>query len=96
MCQYRLDQHLIVLNLYNILVNKILVTAFVKVSQNLSLMQKMPESNWMFGKIKHSKSKTSRLQKSMKYKKQLNRVQNSWIKVLNTKLPNIWMGNVST
>ena len=56
MCQYRLDQHLIVLNLYIILVNKILVTAFVKVSQNLSLMQKMP-AQWIHQVRRHTFSK---------------------------------------
>ena len=42
MCRYIVDQHLIVLNLYNVLINKILVLKFmaVKVSQNLNSMQK--------------------------------------------------------
>ena len=41
MCRYRVDQHLIILNLYSVSLNKILVTEFitVKSSQNLHFMQ---------------------------------------------------------
>ena len=40
---YRVNQHLIVLNLGSVSINKVLVTEFntVKVSQNLNLMQNM-------------------------------------------------------
>ena len=40
MCRYRVNQHLIVLNLYSVPINKILVKEFitVKVSLNLNLM----------------------------------------------------------
>ena len=43
MCSYRVNQHLIVLNLYIASINKILAMEFisVKVSQNLNLMQNM-------------------------------------------------------
>ena len=43
MHMYRVNQHLIVLNLDNITINKVLLTEFitVKVSQNLNLMQNM-------------------------------------------------------
>ena len=39
-CSYRVNLHLIVLNLYSVSINKIIVTEFitVKVSQNLNLM----------------------------------------------------------
>ena len=42
MCKHRVDQHLIVLNLYSVSINKILVLKFmtVKVPQNLKSMQK--------------------------------------------------------
>ena len=69
MCKHRVDQHLIVLNLYSVSINKILVLKFmtVKVPQNLKSMQKNVntvtsttfqvrefKSNRMFGQIKHS------------------------------------------
>ena len=40
--KYRVDQHLIFVDLYSISINKFLVTEFmiVKVSENLNLMQK--------------------------------------------------------
>ena len=40
MCMYRVNQHLIVLNIESVSINKVLVTEFisVKVSQNLNLM----------------------------------------------------------
>ena len=40
MCRYRVNQHLIVLNIYSVPINKILVKQFitVKVSLNLNLM----------------------------------------------------------
>ena len=40
MCRYRVNQHLIVINLDSVSINKILVTEFitVKVSQNINLM----------------------------------------------------------
>ena len=43
MCKYRIDQHLIVLNLYSISINIILVLEFMtaKVSHNLNSMQEM-------------------------------------------------------
>ena len=43
MCKHKLKQHLIVLKLDYVLINKILVTKFatVKVSQNLNLMQSL-------------------------------------------------------
>ena len=42
MFQYRVDQHLIALNLYRISINKTLVLEFMtqKISQNLNSMQK--------------------------------------------------------
>ena len=41
MCKYRVKQHLIVLKLDSVSINKVLVTKFVtvKASQNLNLMQ---------------------------------------------------------
>ena len=43
MCKYRVKQHLIVLKLDSVSIDKIIVTKFVtmKVSQNLNLMQRL-------------------------------------------------------
>ena len=43
MCRHKLNQKLIVLNLYSVSFNKVLVTEFinVKVSQDLNLMENM-------------------------------------------------------
>ena len=59
MCKHRVDQHLIVLNLYGVSINKILVLKFmtVKVPQNLKSMQKM-STQWHQRLFRYVNSKT--------------------------------------
>ena len=58
MCKYRVNQHLIILNLGNFSINKVLVTEFitVKLSQNLNLMWNM-STQWNQQFSKHVFSK---------------------------------------
>ena len=77
MCQYRVGQHLIVLNLYSISNSEILVTESmtIKVSQKLNLMQKMSTQWKVIECLKKSNiqmitkhSKTNWVQKNIEYK----------------------------
>ena len=87
MCKYRVKQHLIVLKLDSVSINKIIVTKFVtvKVSQNLNLMQSL-STQWNQQLIRHEFSKVIECleqnirkqtdHKRPSYTKQMNRVQN--------------------
>ena len=85
MWKYRVNQHLIVLNLYSVSINKILVTKdnTVKVSQNLNLMWNVSTpwnqqlSMYAFG-TKHWKA--NELQKPSSTK-QMSKVQNIWTEI---------------
>ena len=92
MHMYRVNQHLIVLNLDNITINKVLLTEFitVKVSQNLNLMQNMLTqwnqqlSRYVFSKVIKCFEQNIRKQidcKRSSNTKQMNRVQNIRIEI---------------
>ena len=93
-CRCRVNQYLIVLNLYSVSVSKVLVTEYitVKVSQNLNLMLNM-STQW---NQQHSRSVFSKVikcleqnigkqvdKKRLSSTKQMNRVQNICIEYAN-------------
>ena len=77
MCQYRVDKHLIVLNIYSISISKILVTVFMTVKIPLNLKSKHS--------IEQKHSKTNLSQKTVKYKTN-EKEQKTQIKVWNYKV----------
>ena len=83
MCKYRVKQHLIVLKLDSVSIDKIIVTKFVtmKVSQNLNLMQRLStqwnqQLRYVFSKV--IKCLEQNIRRQIDCKRPSNTKQMSW------------------
>ena len=110
MCKYRVKQHLIVLKLDSVSINKIIVTKFVtvKVSQNLNLMKNL-STQWNEQLIRYVFSKViecfkQNVRKQIDCKRPSNTKQMDWIQYIQIELWKykvvkcfeIWPGKFST